>query len=153
MNQNLTANENEDKKTTMEKMTEECLEEANEFYSIYERYERNAADLLNHLYPIIVNLAFANELYFKKLIMQHFPKKNIRTHKYTTLFRMLPSKDKEWLTQKWEAEHHEELEKCIKMGNNAFNEWRYAYEKEKLRINVSFLEKLAKILKERAEQQ
>ena len=49
MNQNLTANENEDKKTTMEKMTEECLEEANEFYSIYERYERNAADLLNHI--------------------------------------------------------------------------------------------------------
>ena len=153
MNRNLTANENEDKKTTMEKMAEECLEEANEFYSIYERYSKNVASFLNYMYPIIVNLAFANELYFKKLIMQHSPKKDIRTHKYTTLFRMLPPKDKEWLTQKWETEHHEKLEKCIKMGNNVFNEWRYAYEKEKLKMNVSFLKNLAKILKERAEQQ
>lgn len=151
MNQNLTANENEDKKTTMEKMTEECLEEANEFYSIYERYERNAADLLNHLYPIIVNLAFANELYFKKLIIEHFAKETIRKHKYIDLFHLLPPKDKEWLTKKWAEKYNENLEQKFGTENDTFVEWRYGYEKEKLESVLSFLKNLAELLKERAE--
>lgn len=132
-------------------MAEECLEEANEFYSIYERYERNAADLLNHLYPIIVNLAFANELYFKKLIIEHFAKETIRKHKYKDLFRLLPPKDKEWLTKKWTEKYNEDLEKKFETDDDVFVEWRYGYKKEKLKTDLSFLKNLAEILRERAE--
>lgn len=111
---------------------------ANTAAYLYKRDLQRTPRMGVSLVPFIVNTAFALELYLKALSQKHgiTPK---ATHELVKLYRSLPDKahfEIETVTPKCALERNfvdtPEVELCLKKVNNAFREWRYFYENERL---------------------
>lgn len=112
------------------------------------------AEILNDAgltFPVMVNLAFSCELYMKALLMwQAQNQQVIDQHELVELFQRLPQSMQESLrgehgTERWEC--------CLKDSSDAFRQWRYFYEKDRVMHGhigwlFSFAEKLDQICAE-----
>lgn len=123
----------------------------NQANSFYQAGSRCIADLkvnpettISLMTPAIVSWAFALELYFKTLLkIQGLDTKG---HLLDDLYQKLDEKHKSELKTLAVAERID-LEKEIKLVNNAFIDWRYQHEKNELiHLNCGNLDKLCTIL-------
>ena len=109
----------------------------------------------SHTVAGIVNSAFACEVFIKSLLVYHGePISKMKKHKLKELWENYRSKDEAkalfveremiaWFNSNNENMFHELLDIC----SNAFEEWRYIYEKEEETVNVLFLRDLALMLR------
>lgn len=104
--------------------------------------------------PVIVNSAFACEI-FLKLLLAIFNIKYGRCHELKKLFDLLPEETREkinsYLIQNYGTLKDENGFELLQMYSNAFTEWRYSYEKYNLRIEQKFLFLFCEILKKECE--
>ena len=94
----------------------------------------------NKIYPFIVNKSFSCEIYLK-LILLYKKNKKVKIHSLKEL-----SKDtgidiefKNHLYKNKFKISDEDFEECINSISNAFEEWRYIYEKKDITIRNGFL--------------
>ena len=137
--------------TNKEQMIEECLKEANQFFSVC-KIITDAGVNATHLYPCIASLSFAIELYFKKILLENQPVEMLKTHDFYNLFKLLPQQEQTNLIQKWRERYNSNLEEGIQKERCAYNEWRFGYEKEEIHADPAFLSNLAEFLKEYVEE-
>lgn len=131
-----------------------CIDEANMFYVIAkEQYDNDIEKLINRMYPIVVNVSFACELYFKAIMMYRSKNKDEfnRGHELEKLFFALDYDDREYIKEKFKEKFEN---KCfcqfIKDNNKAFENWRYAFQNA-VDTNITELFGLVSILKEYVE--
>ena len=109
----------------------------------YEFYEAAKELESKHLIPATVNIAFCCELYLKELCTKE--SKNInRIHHIKELYNMLSMKRKHEIR---EAANIYNFEGFLDEIDNAFVEWRYAYENQGLSISLSDCFRFAEALK------
>lgn len=116
------------------------------------------------LTPYVVNLMFACELYFKYMLIPYidFSLRENKKHKINRLFQMLQTNNPE-LTNRLTILYKEsfdsltpfrELIDVLDMNDNAFEEYRYIYEKnEEKKIHTSDIAALARSLKRLANEE
>ena len=107
--------------------------------------------------PVVINSAFACEVFMKALLLHH-GKKMPKSHKLRDLYEALPDKTKDWVKQTtslgfrdfwfdlWGFE-------ILDQVSNAFVEWRYRYEYDwtksaTMRIDIGFLNRFRDALRE-----
>lgn len=102
------------------------------------------------LVPTVVNAAFSCELYLKAhLIMQNRTSGPIKAHKLRDLFQMLDEESQKIVKSKADIFDWDHF---LDEADNAFVEWRYIHEEEKLMyISISGLIRFAEALKSRYE--
>lgn len=97
-------------------------------------YERMAAgELKNTGIPLVVNVAFASELYLKALYLQSTGQEADYDHDHYNIFMQLPMNVQERLievmkTMLTEGTTDEFIHECIEMNSGAFNTWRYLHQ-------------------------
>lgn len=91
--------------------------------------------------PIITNMVFACELFFKAILK--YENKLIRTHELVDLFYKLSDESKRKIVDSVNEE--EFLCKLINVSN-LFQEWRYLYERYPSSIEYVFLQELSEKL-------
>lgn len=129
---------------------------ANKFYETAKIVDKKFTE------PFIVNLSFSIELYLKCLntksiyskkksnnlpILSH-KLKTIRGHEYNKIFDKLKSIDQTTLTFKYLEKYHTDFRNDLVEIKNAFIEYRYSFEKNKLTISLSILNRVADFIKE-----
>lgn len=95
--------------------------------------------LYYYMAPCTVELALSCELFIKAIIAIDNNGNIRRGHCINNLYKQLSKKRKDCIREKYKgyiSNHSEikslvELEKCLKIHNNAFVEWRYYFEKGK----------------------
>ena len=100
-------------------------------------FDPNSTTFQLPILPCITNMAFSLELYLKCL----FAIENVnikRTHKIYDLYK-LSKKTKSEIAKN--ILEYKEFEKNLEEISNAFEEWRYSYEKEKLSIDINKIDK------------
>lgn len=109
-----------------------CIQEADAFYRIAKNISKTDPDfpLSISVYPVIVNLAFCCELYFKALMIFRSPNNEFNTgHSLKTLFRMLNEHDKNGIKSKCGCMlKTSTFTEAITEFDNAFIDWRYSFE-------------------------
>lgn len=101
--------------------------------------------------PKIANMAFACEIYMKTLLFyNHIPYK--REHNLEKLYFLLPEKYRETIQQE-SIRLYGKMENAFRITylNNvseAFNEWRYSFEHDRLSIETGYLFLLGELLRE-----
>lgn len=110
----------------------------------------------SHTVSGIVNSAFACEVFIKTLLVYHGKDvKDIKCHKLKTLWKEYRTLDydtailveesiKSWFNSKNENIFNE----LLNQSSNAFEYWRYIYEKQNGNININFLRGFRYILRE-----
>lgn len=125
-----------------------CLEESKAFLDVAEEIKSKESivdiGLGADLYPFVVNSAFSCELSLKAILMTQ-QMSRVYGHDLHTLFQKLDEQDQGAISAKAENELNISLDKVLNEFNNAFVEWRYAYEDS---VKGYFLElfKLAKLM-------
>lgn len=136
----------------------ECFHNANEFLEVAgliddKRYIFFECGKTNYLSPLITNLSFSVELYFKTMIM--FEKNNdeiVMGHKLKELFDIL-EKLNPVIAKQIEKDFNENYKfvigfrEIIKICNNAFTNFRYLYENGTKNIYTTALSNIASLLK------
>lgn len=105
---------------------------------------------------VIVNSAFACEVLIKTLLVYHgMTIKGLKGHKLKDLWNKYKAKDYEKARQieigiqKWfKSEDEDKFNKLLDDASNAYEYWRYIYEKEEGHINIHFLRGLRILLRE-----
>lgn len=105
--------------------------------------EWDAYKQINQNTVVIVNSAFACELFLKALIYFYEKNRGKRTHCLKGLFEQLPTETQERIST-YCISHHGTITDCfgqslIAQIDNSFSEWRYSFEKRKLSVNIGFL--------------
>ena len=104
-----------------------------------------------HTVPDIVNSAFACEVFIKSLLVFNgFPLKEIRGHELAGLLKQLETKDLETVIKVKDSfdSNEDEFNDMINNISNAFEQWRYVYEKHSSEIHLNFLRLLRSVLRE-----
>ncbi|WP_313133242.1 hypothetical protein [Anaerocolumna sp.] len=93
------------------------------------------------LVPIVTNVSFSCELFFKTILRNH----NIPAHHHDLykLFKLLP---KEVQNEIIDKDDYESFTVNLKQNSSLFEQWRYLYESSLQSLNVRFLFDLAKRL-------
>lgn len=97
-----------------------------------------------YISPFAVNTVFACELYLKYIYAKENNKTGKKTHKLLDLFNKLSSERKEAVKnayQKWTS--LESFDDCIQTHNQTFEEFRYMYEKNNIKVEPQSLYNLA----------
>ena len=126
------------------------LDCANYFMSI-----TNAKDafIKRYHHPVIVNAAFSCEIFLKTLGMLHNGKLN-KKHTLHELYSDLSNEDKEFLKTATDGYNSNlSFDDLLKNISDAFNIWRYSYEKDQIKLNVSYLIFLSEQLRNLCEMQ
>lgn len=126
-----------------------CKEEANAFWDTAkmcsEKWDGFPGGIL---YPLVVNCAFACELYMKAIIIYNSENNATRSyHNLNQLFNDLPSSVQKELGNEYKQILNEELGTLLGESGDSFVNWRYAYEKG-CGVNITGIMKFAEILKE-----
>lgn len=105
--------------------------------------------------PAIVNCAFACEL-FLKLLLAIYKINNKRCHKLKELFDLLPTEVQENINEKLFEGYGGRTKndfgiEYIQLISDAFTEWRYGYEKNRLQNETGFMFLFCNILKKESE--
>ena len=95
--------------------------------------------------PCIINMSFSLELYLKFLLEIEKINKT-RTHEIAILYNKLPNNIKGKVSNN--VRSYQEFEDSLKEISNAFEEWRYDYEKEKLSIDIDKINKAITIFRD-----
>ena len=112
-----------------------CLDEANAFYEVAKHY--TGIDKMlppsRYVYPVITNLAFSCELYFKVLMIWRDPDDLFTTgHPLAELFDKLSEVDQIGIKRLYKPDFYNwDFDDAIGEFNNAFESWRYAFEVDK----------------------
>ena len=123
----------------------------------YCQTETNNIEYRMHSHAVagIVNSAFACEVYIKSLLVFHGEQVDkVKGHELTVLWEKYRNKDSEmalaieqgmkaWFNSQNEKMFDELLDVC----SNAFEYWRYIYEKSEGTVNINFLRGLALVLR------
>lgn len=109
------------------------------------------------MWPVIVNLAFSCELFLKSMLSEkklNKAKRNKNGHDLKYLFRIQDVSTKRYIKTKIFSKYGvDEIWFNTKLSetSNAFNRWRYYYEKEKgvITASISVLQYMAEVLLEK----
>jgi hypothetical protein len=95
--------------------------------------------------PYITNMSFSLELYLKCLLeIENINKP--RTHEIAILYNKLSNNIKSKVSDN--VPQYRKFEDSLKEISNAFEEWRYSYEKEKLNIEIGKINKAITIFRD-----
>ncbi len=102
--------------------------------------------------PVIVNYAFACEVYLKALLFFLQTSKKLNTHKLFDLYKNLPEAQQKNIAIQMYNQNvllkdglgRSQLENI----SEAFVKWRYSYEYSTLHIDTSYLQAFCKVLRE-----
>ena len=132
----------------MKTIFSDCKSAADSFYRVSKEIGNDdALQILYNLYPYVVNLSFACELYLKAIKFHDDPSlKKVPGHKLNEIFDTLKGDEKRDLTACFESNFSTPLNKFLAEDNRDFVVWRYAFEKEEVRANLSGLELFADVL-------
>lgn len=104
--------------------------------------------------PVIVNCAFACEIFLKLLLEKHNVEYK-KCHGLKELFELLPDEIKKninnYLLQSYGSLKDVNGFDLLEMYSNAFIEWRYSYEKFNMQIEPEFLFVFCDIVKKECE--
>lgn len=103
--------------------------------------------LKSHGAAAIVNSAFACEIFIKSMLVFNMtPASEIRGHELLTLWNQLKTKDavlvnniEDTIVSLFETDNTDMFISQLEIASNAFEHWRYIYEKEESTINANFL--------------
>lgn len=101
------------------------------------------------LVPIVVNMAFSCELFFKAILKYH--NQEIKTHNMERLFERLPEDVQKQLVDICDCDE-EEFRNSLRRVSNYFEEWRYLYERHPSTVEYTFLRELSEKLLELTEE-
>ena len=128
-----------------------CLGEARAFLDAakYCYNNKNISDFLEYLmYPFVVNLAFSCELFLKSImIFRSNTNEFIAGHPLDDLFTALPVNDQNAIRALFALKCSDDLDILLKSHRDAFENWRYAFEKP-VTARVSSLIKLTECMDE-----
>lgn len=100
------------------------------------------------MYPFSVNIAFANELFIKAILIHNSSNDEFtKGHNLKDLFGILPQSDQVAITSTYNAKCSEDLSTLLNENGDAFVDWRYALERE-VSICIKGMLALAQALKE-----
>lgn len=109
-----------------------CLAEACAFYEVGKSYATSEHILGpdQYIYPVIVNLAFSCELYFKALMIWRNPDGSFnKGHSLVDLFDEISDTDKDSVKKLYIPKFSGwSFESAIKEFDRSFDDWRYAFE-------------------------
>lgn len=106
-----------------------------------------------YIHPVIVNIAFACEIFLKSIMYLYAME--AKGHSLKDLIKNLPEDDKMFLDGKLTKAYNGETDmlgsRYLENISNAFTDWRYSYEKSEISLNLGYLITLATALKELCE--
>ena len=124
-----------------------CFEEARTFLKLSEQLENDEETLLSGIFPFVVNSALACELFLKTIIMiNSTPPQIVKAHELTTLFNLLSADDQINIKELFSQRMKHDFDSLIEEMSNTFVKWRYAYEQETIKINITGILTLAQVL-------
>ena len=124
-----------------------CFEEARTFLKVSEQLENDEETLFGGIFPYVVNSALACELFLKTIIMiNSTPRQIVREHELTTLFKLLPTEDQTNIKELFSRRMKHDFDSLIEEMSSTFVKWRYAYEQETIKINITGILTLAQVL-------
>ena len=124
-----------------------CFEEARIFLKVSEQLENDEETLFGGIFPYLVNSALACELFLKTIIMiNSTPRQIVREHELTTLFNSLPTEDQTNIKELFSRRMKHDFDSLIEEMSSTFVKWRYAYEQETIKINITGILTLAQVL-------
>ena len=129
-----------------------CVSEANAFLRVAIYLEESVVDFLcGGMYPFAVNAAFACELFLKAILICNSSNGNIaQGHHLESLFSSLPEAARNQIEGRYTQKCNHDFSSLLTEIDNAFVDWRYAYEKG-VGINISGILAFANSLKEYVE--
>jgi len=122
----------------------DCLNEADAFYEVGKAYA--GADKMlppsRFVYPVIVNLAFSCELYFKALMIWRNPDGMFeKGHSLVKLFGKLDEVDRGRIKELYVPDFYNWVfDDAIEEFDIAFESWRYAFECDKDDLTITIFE-------------
>ena len=123
------------------------FEEALTFIKVSEQLENDEETLFGGIFPYVVNSALACELFLKTIIMiNSTPRQIVREHELTTLFNSLPTEDQTNIKELFSRRMKHDFDSLIEEMSSTFVKWRYAYEQETIKINITGILTLAQVL-------
>lgn len=124
-----------------------CINEADWFLLITEKIN-NLNDIISGgMYPFVVNMAFACELYIKAILIYNSNNDKIeKSHDLKKLFETLPADAQSKIKTIFSEKSDGDLETILPEINTAFVDWRYAYEKN-VDIDLTSIQAFAESLK------
>ena len=100
-------------------------------------------------HPVIVNVAFACEIFLKSILLSNGTVG--RGHNLKVLIDILSEEDKSFLEEEMFHTYGGNIKthgvKYLESVSNAFMDWRYSYEKEEISTNARYLMVLSEALK------
>ncbi len=127
-----------------------CIDEADWFLYVAEKINNLNDIICGGMYPFVVNMAFACELYIKAILIYKSNNNKIeKSHDLKKLFETLPIDVQSNIKTIFSEKSDGDLEIILPEINTAFVDWRYAYEKN-VSANLSDIQKFAESLKEYA---
>lgn len=109
-----------------------CIQEANAFFDVAKNLNENCTVdslLFGTMYPIVVNATFSCELFFKAIIIHNSPTNEFeRKHTLLDLYHQLSTKGQDAIRTSYESRGFLRLDELLNESNNAFVEWRYAFQ-------------------------
>lgn len=130
----------------------ECFESAGSFLTVAEGLSKDLVGIVaGKMYPCVVNGAFACELFLKAIIGASDPNGVPKSHKLKDLFLKLDQVTQKSIKAEYEASSYFPLCSLLDEADNAFVEWRYAYEQEVQSHYIALIE-LGRVLEKYAQQ-
>ena len=107
----------------------ECFESAGSFLTVAEGLSKDLVGIVaGKMYPCVVNGAFACELFLKAIIGASDPNGVPKSHRLKGLFSMLDQKTQADIEAEYLNTSRLPLCDLLDESDNAFIDWRYAYE-------------------------
>lgn len=131
---------------------DECLKSAERFLKIADNLSQNVAGIITgDIYPCVVNGAFACELFLKAIIDASSSCGIPKSHRLNELFLILDQNIRSSIEAEYTSNCSYPLNDLLVECDNAFIEWRYAYE-QTVESHFCALVELGKVLKTYARQ-
>ena len=131
---------------------DECLNAAQRFLKIADDLSQDYVGIIaGNMYPCVVNGAFACELFLKAIIDVSSSHGIPKSHKLKELFLALDQNARNFIETEYTSNCSYPLNDLLVESDNAFVEWRYAYERN-VELHFDALVKLGKALKKYARQ-
>ena len=127
-------------------MVDDIIQDANSYYSATIILEdiREKSSLFP---PVILNAAFACELFSKAILYKNGRKPPIINHQLKGLYDDFPKDIKSKIKEQYQNGNEVRFEEWLADINEIFEFWRYRYEHKKYSTHYSFLLEYMKVLK------